>query len=330
MSERKMNRNFDGDIIRYPDPAVEVLDASFRPYVLGSAALERLWTGARWTEGPVWFGDGRYLLFSDIPNDVLLRWSEETGQVTTYRQPSNNSNGNSRDQQGRLITCEHGSRTVTRTEYDGTVRVLADSFDGRKLNAPNDVVVHPDGGIWFTDPGYGIIWNYEGNRAKFELPTNVYRIDPDSLELTVVAADLEKPNGLCFSPDYQKLYISDTGASHKQGHPKVIEVYEVVNQTSLSNREVFYDMGNAMSDGFRCDIDGNIWTSAGWAGEGGDGVVCLSPSGEKIGMIHIPEPVSNVCFGGVKRNRLFITGGQSLYSIYTDTQGMPYQGDQAI
>jgi len=202
--------------------------------------------------------------------------------------------------------------------------VLADSFQGCRLNAPNDIVVHPDGGIWFTDPGYGIIWNYEGHKAAFELPTHVYRIDPVSQNLEVVTADLEKPNGLCFSPDYSKLYISDTGVTHKAGHPRVIEVFDVNSGRTLSNRQVFFDLGDAMPDGFRVDIDGNIWTSAGWAGEGGDGVIILSPEAKKIGMIHTPEPVSNLCFGGVKRNRLFITAGQSLYSVYTDAQGVGY------
>ena len=322
--DQKLDQDFSGQIVRYPDPAIEALDSSFDQYKLGSAALERLWTGARWTEGPVWFGDGRFLLFSDIPNNRMLKWSEETQEVSVYRNPSNNSNGNTRDTQGRLLTCEHGSRSVTRTEYDGSITVLADSFQGCRLNAPNDIVVHPDGGIWFTDPGYGIIWNYEGHKAAFELPTHVYRIDPVSQNLEVVTADLEKPNGLCFSPDYSKLYISDTGVTHKVGHPRVIEVFDVNSGRTLSNRQVFFDLGDAMPDGFRVDIDGNIWTSAGWAGEGGDGVIILSPEAKKIGMIHTPEPVSNLCFGGVKRNRLFITAGQSLYSVYTDAQGVGY------
>ena len=211
--DRKMNRDWENDVIRYPDPAVEVTDQRLRKYILGSAVVQRLYTGARWTEGPVWFGDGKYLLFSDIPNDRILRWNESTEAVDIYRTPSNNSNGNTRDQQGRLVTCEHGARRVTRTEHDGSITILADRFDGRQLNAPNDVVVHEDGGIWFTDPGYGIIWNYEGHKAPFELDTCVYRIDPATLDVTMVTDALEKPNGLCFSPDYQKLYISACSSS---------------------------------------------------------------------------------------------------------------------
>ena len=321
---RRMDRDWNNDVIRYPDPAVEITDTRLRQYILGSAVIERLYTGARWTEGPVWFGDGRYLLFSDIPNDRMLRWTETTESVDVYRSPSNNSNGNTRDRQGRLVTCEHGTRRVTRTEHDGTITVLASHFEGRQLNAPNDVVVHQDGGIWFTDPGYGIIWNYEGHKAPFELPTHVYRIDPESLHLSIVTDELEKPNGLCFSPDYDKLYISDTGASHKPGHPKVIVLFDIKENTQLVRKRTFCDMGDAMPDGFRCDIDGNIWTSAGWAGAGGDGVAIYAPDGDRLGLIHLPEPVSNLCFGGVKRNRLFITAGQSLFSIYTDAQGLPY------
>ncbi len=321
---RKMNRDWENDVIRYPDPAIEVNDNRLRPYILGSATVQRLYTGARWTEGPVWFGDGRYLLFSDIPNNRILRWNETDESVDEYRTPSNNSNGNTRDRQGRLVTCEHGSRRVTRTEHDGSITVLADKFDGKQLNAPNDVVVHEDGAIWFTDPGYGIIWNYEGNKAPFELDTCVYRIDPESLQMTMVTDTLEKPNGLGFSVDYRQLYISDTGASHKPGHPKTIELFDIVDSSKLTNQRTFCDMGDSMSDGFRIDVDDNIWTSAGWAGEGGDGVVIFSPDGERLGMIHLPEPVSNLCFGGVKRNRLFITAGQSLYSLYTDAQGAPY------
>lgn len=319
--DRLMNRDWDKDVVRYPDPAIEIIDPRFAPYVLGSAAVERIYTGARWTEGPVWFGDGRYLLFSDIPNNRILRWTEETKEVSVFREPSNNCNGNTRDRQGRLITCEHLTRRVTRTEHDGTITVLADRFEGKRLNAPNDVVVHSDGHVWFTDPGYGILMNYEGKKSEFELPTAVYRLNPDSGEVTVVTTDQEKPNGLCFSPDFSKLYVSDTGASHKPGHPFTITVYDVEDNSRLTNGRTFCDMGPAASDGFRCDIDGNIWTSAGWDGEGSDGVHVFAPDGTLIGKIHLPEIVSNLCFGGVKKNRLFITASQSVYSLYVEIQG---------
>lgn len=310
--------------IRYPEPAVEVLDERFRPYVLASSALERIWTGGRWTEGPVWFGDLRSLLFSDIPNDRMLRWSEETGAVSVFRQPSSYANGNTRDRQGRLITCEHGTRRVTRTEHDGTLTVLMDSFEGKRLNAPNDVVVHPDGGIWFTDPGYGIHWNYEGHKADFELDTCVYRIDPESLEPAMVCDELVKPNGLGFSPDNSLLYIADTGASHKPGHPRQICVFDVVDEVRLANGRQFCELSPAGPDGFRLDMDGNLWSAAAWAGAGHDGVQVFAPDGDRIGAIHLPEGVSNLCFGGVKRNRLFMTAGQSVYALYVETQGVPY------
>ena len=310
--------------IRYPDPAVNVLDRRFRPYVLGSAAVERLYTGCRWAEGPVWFGDGRYLLWSDIPNDRILRWDEITGTVSTYREPADNANGNTRDRQGRLVTCEHGARRVTRTEHDGIVTVLMDSFDGKRLNAPNDVVAHTDGGIWFTDPGYGIHVNYEGHKAPFELPERVYRLDPDTLQASVVDDSLVKPNGLAFSPDYRTLYIVDTGASHKPGHPRTISAFDVIDGKTLAGGRIFCDMGGGSSDGIRVDTDGNVWSAAGWGGDGFDGVHVFAPDGDKIGEIHLPEAVSNVCFGGVKRNRLFMTASQSLYSLYVETQGVPY------
>jgi gluconolactonase len=320
--DRRLDRDWS-EPIRYPDPAVEVVDRRFRKYVLGSAALERLWTGGRWTEGPVWFGDHRCVVFSDIPNDRMLRWSEETGQVTVFRQPSNNANGNTRDCQGRLVTCEHLSRRVTRTEHDGTITVLMDSFEGRRLNAPNDVVVHPDGGIWFTDPGYGIHWNYEGVRAEFELDTCVYRIDPETLEAAMVCDELEKPNGLAFSPDHGTLYIADTGASHKPGHPRQICAYDVVDGRHLTAGRQFCELSPASPDGFRLDVDGNLWSAAAWAGPGHDGVHVFAPDGDLIGRIHTPEGISNLCFGGLKRNRLFMTGSQSLYSLYVDAQGVP-------
>jgi len=310
------------DPVRYPDPAVEVIDPRFKKYHVGNSALERLHTGTRWSEGPVWFGDARHLLWSDIPNDRIMRWVEETGDVTVYRSVSNCANGNTRDLQGRLISCEHRSRQVTRTELGGEITVLMDSFEGRRLNAPNDVVTHLDGSLWFTDPGYGILGNYEGGKADFELPTNVYRLDPDTGEATVATAELEKPNGLAFSPDYSKLYIGDTGATHKEGHAREIRVYDVVDGKTLTNSRHFCDMSPGVADGMRVDMDGNLWASAGWGGEGFDGVHIFAPDGDLIGKIHLPEPGSNVCFGGLRKNRLFITAGQSLYSVYVEAQGI--------
>jgi gluconolactonase len=241
-----------------------------------------------------------------------------------YRTTANYSNGNTRDRQGRLVTCEHGTRRVTRGEFDGSITVLMDHFEGKPLNAPNDVVVHPDGGIWFTDPGYGTLGHYEGHKGELELPTRVYRIDPNSGGAEVMDETLEKPNGLAFSPDYSILYVSDTGASHKSGHPRQIHQFSVLDGNKLGPGSVFCDLGDAMPDGFRVDTQGNVWSSAGWAGAEQDGVQVFAPDGDKIGAIHLPEGVSNVCFGGVKRNRLFMTGGQSIYSLYVDVQGMPY------
>jgi gluconolactonase len=302
----------------YPDPAVEVVDPRFAKYLIYNAAVERLYTGARWAEGPVWFGDGRYLLFSDIPNNRMLRWLEETGEVTVFRSPSNNSNGNCRDREGRLLTCEHDTRRVTRTERDGAISVLMESFQGKKLNAPNDLVVHSDGAIWFTDPGYGIMSNYEGHKAPFELPANVYRLDPKSLVATVVASDMDKPNGLCFSPNEKLLYIVDSG----EGNPCPIKVYDVVDGVKLTNGRIFVNMSPGSSDGIRCDVDGNLWSAAGWGGAGFNGVHIFAPDGTLIGKIHLPETCANLCFGGVKRNRLFMTASQSLYSLYVGTEGL--------
>lgn len=323
-----IERDWSGQIpVRYPDPSIVSLDGRFNKYRLWLTPIQRLYTGTLWAEGPCWFGDGRFLIFSDIPNNRIMRWTEETGTVSVFRKPSNHTNGNTRDWQGRLISCEHSPGRVSRTEYDGSTTVLADSFQGKRLNAPNDAVAHPDdGGIWFTDPGYGSHSNYEGKKRPLELPTNVYRIDPQTGKMDAVTDELGKPNGLCFSPDYEKLYIADTGASHIPDHPKEIRVYDVVDGNKLRNGRTFADMtldgvGAGFADGIRCDVDGNIWSSAGWVGEGYDGVHIFAPNGDRIGQILLPEVCSNVCFGGRNRNRLFMTGSQSLYAFYVKTQG---------
>jgi gluconolactonase len=308
-------------IVPYPDPAVEVIDPRFAQYKVGNTAVERLYTGTRWAEGPVWFGDGRYLLFSDIPNNRMLRWLEDTNEVSVFRSPSNYSNGNTRDREGRLVTCEHDTRRITRTEHDGTITVLADSFQGKKFNAPNDVVVHSDGAIWFTDPGYGIMSNYEGHKAQLDLPCNVYRLDPMSRELTVIVGDMEKPNGLCFSPDEKKLYIVDTGTPKKPTDPRPIRVYDVVDGKRLKNGRQFANLSPVSSDGIRCDVDGNLWSAAGWGQDGFNGVHVFAPDGTLIGKIHLPESCANLCFGGTKKNRLFMAASQSLYAVYVNTEG---------
>jgi len=307
--------------VTYPDPAVEVVDPRFAKYKVGNAAVERLYTGARWAEGPVWFGDGRYVVFSDIPNNRMLRWLEDTGEVSVFRSPSNYGNGNCRDRGGRLVTCEHDTRRVTRTEYDGTITMLMDRFEEKKLNAPNDVVVHSDGAIWFSDPGYGIMSNYEGHKAPFELPANVHRLDPKTGKASVAASDMEKPNGLCFSPDEKKLYIVDTGAPRHPGDPHAIRVYDVEDGVRLKNGRTFVDMSPGSSDGIRCDVDGNVWSAAGWGGEGFNGVHVFAPDGTLIGKIHLPETCANLCFGGAKKNRLFMAASQSLYAVYVEAQG---------
>lgn len=306
----------------YPDPAVQSLDRRFAKYRIGNAAIERLYTGCRWAEGPVWFGDARQLLWSDIPNNRILRYEEDTSTVTVFRQPANYSNGNTRDRKGRLVTCEHSTRRVTRTEYDGRITVLADRYDGMPLNAPNDVVVHSDGGVWFTDPGYGSFLNYEGYAVELELPTNVYRIDPDSGAVEVVVDDFVRPNGLCFSPDESVLYVADTGASHDPDGPAVIRAFDVVEGRRLTNDRLFVDMAPGFADGFRCDVDGNVWTSASWGGEGyDDGVHVYAPDGDLIGKIALPEACANLCFGGEKKNRLFMCGSQSIYALYVEAIG---------
>ena len=299
----------------YPDPAVEVLDARFLKYRITNAAVERLATGMRWGEGPVWFGDGRFLLWSDIPNNRIMRWDEETGAVSVFRKPSGFANGNTRDRQGRLITCEHGNRRVTRTEYDGRLTVLIDNLDGRRLNSPNDVVVKSDDSIWFTDPQFGILSNYEGVKAKSELPTNVYRLDPATGQAGVVIANIDNPNGLCFSPDERRLYVVESGSK-----PRRIWVYEVEEGRRLVCGRVFVDGGeHGAPDGFRCDADGNLW--AGWGtGPTLNGVMVFAPDGTAIGRISLPERCANLCFGGAAHNRLFMAAGQSLYALYVDAE----------
>ena len=293
----------------------EVLDKRFEACLIGHARVERLWTGARWLEGPAWFPASRSLIVSDIPNNRMLRFDECDGSVSTFRQPSNNSNGNTRDPEGRLVTCEHLARRVTRTEHDGAITVLADRYEGKRFNSPNDVVVKNDGSIWFTDPSYGILFDYEGGKAASEMDRcNVYRIDGHSGAITVAANDFEKPNGLAFSPDESLLYIADTGVTHKEGGPKHIRRFKV-NGAKLSGGEVFATCTNGLFDGFRLDEEGRIWSSA------ADGVHCYHPDGALIGKVKIPELVSNVCWGGAKLNRLFICGTTSLYSVYLAING---------
>ncbi|BAT58327.1 gluconolactonase precursor [Variibacter gotjawalensis] len=305
----------------YPDPNVIVLDPSFNKYRLLLAAVERIATGMRWSEGPVYMGDARCLLWSDIPNNRIMRWDEDTGAVSVYRKPSNNSNGNTRDRQGRLITCEHDARRITRTEYDGSITVLMDKFDGKPINSPNDVVVKSDDSIWFTDPPFGILGNYEGHTATPELPTNVYRLDPKTGRATVAIGDIARPNGLAFSPDEKKLYVIESGATPN----RLVHVFDVADDGKVSNKRLFLDAQGGTPDGFRVDIDGNLWMGWGMGGgiEGGkDGVMVFNPDAKPIGRIALPERCANLCFGGVKRNRLFMAASQSVYSLYVNTQGV--------
>ncbi|WP_250453731.1 SMP-30/gluconolactonase/LRE family protein [Caballeronia sp. ATUFL_M2_KS44] len=303
---------------RYPDPAIRVLDPRFNALRIASASVECLYQGARWSEGPVWFGDGRYLLWSDIPNNRILRWDEESGQVGVFRKPSNNANGNTRDREGRLVTCEHLTRRVTRTEYDGTITVLADRFDGKPLNSPNDVVVKSDGSIWFSDPVFGIDGYYEGEKQAPQLKPCVYRIDGQSGEITMMFDGFIGPNGLAFSPDESVLYVVESRST-----PRKIFAFDVLDGgRSLGEPRLLIDAGPGTPDGFRVDIHGNLWCGWGMGDAELDGVRVFTREGEAIGHIDLPERCANVCFGGRHRNRLFMAASHGLYALYVNTQGV--------
>ncbi|MBL0405552.1 SMP-30/gluconolactonase/LRE family protein [Microvirga aerilata] len=292
------------------------LDERFQRLVIPTARLEKLYEGCRWAEGPAYFPAGRYLIWSDIPNDRMLRYDETSGAVSVFRNPAGYSNGNTVDRQGRLISCEHGNRRVSRTEHDGTITVTASHYQGKRLNSPNDAVVQSDGAIWFTDPAYGIDSDYEGHKAESEIGAcNVYRVDPHSGEIKIVADDFVRPNGIAFSPDERRLYVADTGATHVKDGPRHIRVFDVADNGRLSGGKVFATSTAGLFDGMRLDEAGRIWTSA------GDGVHCYDPDGTLLGKILVPEAVANVVFGGVKRNRLYICGTTSLYAIMLPLNG---------
>ncbi len=293
----------------------EIVDPQFARYILFNATLETLASGFRWTEGPVWFGDANALLFSDIPNDRMLRWIEAVG-LSVFREPSHFTNGHTRDRQGRLISCSHGLRAVIRTEYDGSITTLADRCGNARLNSPNDVIVKSDGSIWFTDPLYGIASDYEGLRSTPELACNVYRLDPQTRELTIVADDFAGPNGLAFSPDESKLYVADTGSPHDSAPEKHVRVFAVEDGKRLRGGQIFYKADRGAVDGMRCDEDGNLWASA------GDGVHCVNSAGALLGKIYVPEQVANLTFGGRMHSRLFICATTSVYAIYLNRRGI--------
>ncbi|CAN98406.1 MULTISPECIES: SMP-30/gluconolactonase/LRE family protein [Sorangium] len=297
-------------------PSFKVIDARFRKLAFPHVHVEKLYTGCRWAEGPAWFPAGRYLVWSDIPNDRMLRWDETDGSVSVFRQPAMNTNGHTVDLQGRLVSCEHRGRCVSRTEHDGSRTVLASHFEGKRLNSPNDVVVKSDGSVWFSDPSYGIDSDYEGDASPSEQGAQrVYRLDPASGALTVAADDFVQPNGLAFSPDESLLYIADTGVTHVKDGPRHVRKFRVDAKGTLTGGEVFATCPAGVYDGFRVDVHGNLWLSA------GDGVHCHASDGALLGKVLIPETVSNVCFGGAKRNRLFICGTTSLYAVYLNTRG---------
>lgn len=304
---------------RYPDPRVISLDPRFDALKLPLASVESLATGCRWCEGPVWFGDGRYLLWSDIPNNRIMRWDETTGRASVFREPSNFANGHTRDRLGRLVSCEHGGRRITRTEYNGDITVLMDSFDGKPLNSPNDIIVKSDGSIWFTDPPFGIMGNYEGYKAEPELPQNVYRYDPDTGNATVVADDILGPNGLAFSPNESILYIVES-----RGEPnRKILAYDVAGDgRSISGKRILIDAGPGTPDGFRVDVLGNLWCGWGMGTAELDGVMIFAPEGTPIGRIVLPERCANLCFGGRANSRLFMASSHSVYALYVNVAGV--------